>query len=59
MDNSIKPHTVEKYTFRSLLEKVEVSYKERVAYSTYLDENGNITYFELKERAEKIGSISF
>lgn len=56
MDNSIKPHTVEKYTFRSLLEKIEVSYKERVAYSTYLDENGNITYFELKERAEKISS---
>ena len=56
MDNNIKPHTVEKYTFRSLLEKVAVSYKESVAYSTYLDENGNITYFELKDRAEKISS---
>lgn len=56
MDNNIKPHTVEKYTFRSLLERIAFSYKESVAYSTYLDENGNITYLELKERAEEISS---
>lgn len=55
-NDGLHPRTLAKYTFRDLLDATVWRYRDDIAYSIFRDENANITYSALRDRAFSIGT---